>query len=122
MLRQEDHGIDLHCSLTERKGKRAWPLAYFSVQVKSTRRPVTYSSRDSVEWLVGYPAPLLLCVVDKKAAQISIYQTMHRFVSRPPRPNCRTRSRSRWAVQAKAAHWTGTTPASAGSDHRSFSS
>jgi Domain of unknown function (DUF4365) len=81
VLRQEDHGIDLHCSLSERKGKRAWPLAYFSVQVKSTRRPVTYSSRDSVEWLVGYPSPLLLCVVDKKAVQFSIYQTMHRFAA-----------------------------------------
>lgn len=81
VLRQEDHGIDLHCSLSERKGRRAWPLAYFSVQVKSTSRPVRYTSRDSVEWLVGYPAPLLLCVVDKKAVQIRVYQTTHRFAA-----------------------------------------
>ena len=81
VLRQEDHGIDLHCTLSERKGRRAWPVAYFSVQVKSTSRPVRYTSRDSVEWLVGYPAPLLLCVVDKKAAQIRVYQTTHRFAA-----------------------------------------
>ena len=79
VLRQEDHGIDLHCTLTQRKGRRAWPVAYYSVQVKSTRNPVMYSSSDSVEWLVRYPAPLLLCVVNKRAAQISIYQTTARF-------------------------------------------
>jgi hypothetical protein len=36
VLHQEDHGIDLFCSLTERKGRRSWPVAYYSVQVKST--------------------------------------------------------------------------------------
>src|SRR5215510_4078379 len=39
VLRQEDHGLDLHCTLSERKGRRAWPVAYYSVQVKSTNRP-----------------------------------------------------------------------------------
>ena len=79
VLRQEDHGLDLHCTLSERKGRRAWPVAYYSVQVKSTNRPVVYSSRESVEWLVGYPSALLLCVVDKKKAQIRVFQTMARF-------------------------------------------
>ena len=27
VLHQEDHGIDLFCSLTERKGRRSWPVA-----------------------------------------------------------------------------------------------
>ena len=68
VLRQEDHGLDLHCKLSERKGRRAWPVAYYSVQVKSNNRPVLCSSRDSVEWLVGYSSALQLCVVDKKLA------------------------------------------------------
>jgi hypothetical protein len=79
VLRQEDHGLDLHCSLSERKGRRAWPVAYYSVQVKSTNRPVVFSSRESVEWLVGYPSPLLICVVDKKKALIQVFQTTARF-------------------------------------------
>ena len=36
---QEDSGIDLYCTLTERVGLRAWPRASFSVQVKSTMDP-----------------------------------------------------------------------------------
>ena len=36
---------------------------------------------DSVEWFIGYPAPLLVCVVDKKAIQIKVYQTTHRFAA-----------------------------------------
>jgi hypothetical protein len=79
VLRQEDHGLDLHCTLSERKGRRAWPVAYYSVQVKSTNRPVVFSSRESVEWLVGYPSALLLCVVDKKKARIQVFQTTARF-------------------------------------------
>jgi hypothetical protein len=54
-------------------------VEYYSVQVKSTNRPVVFSSRESVEWLVGYPAALLLCVVDKKEARIRVFQTTARF-------------------------------------------
>jgi hypothetical protein len=81
---QEDHGIDLHCTLVEHEGaQRAWPVAYFSVQVKSKggrwKDRWTFDPANSVRWLVRYPAPLLLCVVDKKAFQVSIYQTTGRF-------------------------------------------
>jgi hypothetical protein len=47
VLHQEDHGIDLLCSLTERKGRRAWPVAYYSVQVKSTGDPWLFEGADS---------------------------------------------------------------------------
>jgi hypothetical protein len=76
---QEDHGIDLFCTLSERKGSRAWPVAYYSVQVKSTDEPWIFSGPKSVEWFLGYPAPLLLCIVDKKLAAIRVYQTVPRF-------------------------------------------
>jgi hypothetical protein len=79
VLRQEDHGLDLHCALSVRKGRRAWPVAYYSVQVKSTNRPLIFSSRESVEWLIGYPSALLICVVDKKKARIQVFQTTARF-------------------------------------------
>ena len=31
---QEDSGIDIYCTLVESVGQRAWPRAYYSVQVK----------------------------------------------------------------------------------------
>ncbi len=34
--RQDDHGLDLYCTLTERIGQRALVTDYYSVQVKST--------------------------------------------------------------------------------------
>jgi len=40
---QEDTGLDIYCTLLERDGPRAWPRAYYSVQVKSTMEPWIFS-------------------------------------------------------------------------------
>jgi hypothetical protein len=79
VLHQEDYGIDLYCTLSERKGHRAVPVAYYSAQIKSTDAPWQFYSADDVKWLVEYPVPLLLCIIDKSKAQIRIYQTLARF-------------------------------------------
>ena len=86
---QEDSGIDLYCTLTERVGSRAWPRAYFSVQVKSTMDSWALDSEESVRWLVEHPLPFLLCIVDKSAARLRVYHTSPRFYvwSLPPLPN-----------------------------------
>jgi Domain of unknown function (DUF4365) len=86
---QEDSGIDLYCTLTERIGSRAWPKAYFSVQVKSSMDPWVLDGNDSVRWLVEHPLPIFLCVVDKASARLRVYQTSPRFYawSLPPLPN-----------------------------------
>ena len=85
---QEDSGIDLFCTLVERIGKRAWPQYYFAVQVKSTMKPWTFKSRESIEWLIRNPFPVLLCAVDKKNLRLRVYHTMPRFYvwSRPSLP------------------------------------
>jgi hypothetical protein len=49
----------LFCSLTERKGRRAWPVAYYSVQVKSTADPWLFKDADSVQWLPGAGPPIV---------------------------------------------------------------
>lgn len=78
--RQEDFGVDLYCTLfSERAGQRVWPDAYYSVQVKSDESPVIFPRRESVEWIVEYPAPLLHCIVRKRDGLIRIYQTFARF-------------------------------------------
>ena len=76
---QEDHGIDLSCTLMERVGTlflAKWP---YTVQVKSTMEPVKFEGKEAVRWLINHPLPLFLCVVDKASAHVSIYHTMPRF-------------------------------------------
>jgi hypothetical protein len=78
--RQEDYGVDLYCTLfSERDGQRVWPEAYYSVQIKSDESALTFPHPKSVEWIVEYPAPLLLCIVQKNDGLIRIYQTFARF-------------------------------------------
>jgi len=78
--RPEDFGVDLYCTLfSERVGRRVWPDAYYSVQVKSDESSVSFPQRRSVEWLVEYPTPLLHCIVRKSDGLIRIYQTFARF-------------------------------------------
>jgi hypothetical protein len=86
--RQEDSGVDLYCTLTERIGRLAWPQAYFSVQVKSTMDAWPFKSEEDIRWLVEHPLPLFLCIVDKSSARIRLYHTSPRFYiwSLPPLP------------------------------------
>lgn len=76
---QEDSGIDLYCTLLEKIGKRSWPRAYYSVQVKSTMEPWIFDSPESVRWIIEHPLPIFLCVVEKKTATINVYHTAPRF-------------------------------------------
>jgi hypothetical protein len=79
--RQEDYGLDLFCALTERIGRRARPYAYYAVQVKSAAVPWRIGGRESVNWLVNYPTPLIYCVVGKKEQRLRAYQTSARFLA-----------------------------------------
>jgi len=72
---QEDTGIDLYCTLLEQDGKRAWPRAYYSVQVKSTMDPWVFNSPESVRWIIEHPLPVFLCIVQKSEATILVYHT-----------------------------------------------
>jgi hypothetical protein len=76
---QEDSGIDLYCTMTEKLGRLAWPKAYFTVQVKSTDGAWEFNGRESVRWLIEQPLPLYLCVVDKSELRFRVYHTLARF-------------------------------------------
>ena len=86
---QEDSGVDIYCTLTEKIGKRSWPEAYFAVQVKSNLKSWVFDSPTSIKWLVEYPLPLFLCVIDKKTAHVRMYHTSPRFYiwATPPLPD-----------------------------------
>ena len=76
---QEDHGLDLFCTLCKRVGQKALAETAFTVQVKSDMRPWVFDNADSVRWLVEHPLPLLLCVVEKPSARVRVYHTAPRF-------------------------------------------
>ena len=107
---QEDSGIDLYCTLTERVGPRAWPRAYFSVQVKSTMDSWILDGKDSVQWLVEHPLPFFLCVVDKPSARLRLYHTSPRFYawSLPPLPS-RLELVPTTDPEGKCTQWQGST-------------
>src|ERR1700726_4480616 len=78
---QEDTGLDIYCTLLEREGHRAWPRAYYSVQVKSAMDPWVFDSPESVRWLIEHPLPIFLCIVLKSEARILVYHTTPRFAA-----------------------------------------
>ena len=86
---QEDSGLDMYCTLLERDGQRAWPRAYYSVQVKSTMAPWVFGSPESVRWIIEHPLPIFLCIVQKPEARILVYHTTPRFAvwALPTHPN-----------------------------------
>jgi hypothetical protein len=86
---EEDHGVDLVCTLTRKAGGRAEPFAYYSVQVKSAPGEWVFGGPGSVRWILEYPAPLLFCAAEKKAARFTIYQLTARFQAAliPERPD-----------------------------------
>jgi hypothetical protein len=78
---QEDTGLDVYCTLLESIGRRAWPRAYYSVQVKCTMDPWVFSGPESVQWLIEHPLPIFLCIVQKAEARILVYHTAPRFAA-----------------------------------------
>jgi hypothetical protein len=78
---QEDSGLDIYCTLLDQVGQRAWPRAYYSVQVKSTMDPWVFGSAESVRWLIEHPLPIFLCIVQKPEAVIRVYHTSPRFAA-----------------------------------------
>ena len=77
---QEDTGVDLYCTMTERIGPLAWPRYHYTVQVKSTMTPWQFGTTEAVRWLVQHPLPLFLCVLDKLTARLRLYHTFPRFL------------------------------------------
>lgn len=85
--RQEDHGLDLICTLTEKDGHRLWPVANYCVQIKSTESLWEFPAEKSVQWFARYPLPIFFCVVDKSKLSLKIFHTTPRFFIWTHRPD-----------------------------------
>ncbi len=72
---QEDSGLDIYCTLLERDGQRAWPKAYYAVQVKSDMKPWKFDGAKSVKWIIEHPLPIFLCIVEKTEARRTLAQS-----------------------------------------------
>lgn len=85
----EDTGLDLHCTIADVVGLRAWPRCFYSVQVKSEMKPWRIASAESVEWLATQPFPIFLCIVEKSAGRFRLYHTLPRHLlhAHPPLPD-----------------------------------
>jgi len=79
--RQDDYGVDLHCTLTRPVGQRAVVTDYYSVQIKSNDDPWKFGTADEIRWVLEYPTPLFLACVDKSGGILSVYHTMPRFLA-----------------------------------------
>ena len=78
VLRQEDYGIDLNCTLGELKDKNLLYVDnYYYVQVKSNTNDIDYDSPDSLKWWSSFKYPILFCVIDKKTSRTKIYHTIN---------------------------------------------
>jgi hypothetical protein len=84
----EDAGLDLHCTIADVRGLRAWPRCFYSVQVKSEMKAWSIESTESVRWLATQPFPIFLCIVEKMAGRFRVYQTLPRHLlhAHPPLP------------------------------------
>lgn len=84
----EDTGLDLHCTIADIVGRRAWTRCFYSVQVKSEMRPWLIKSAESVKWLAGQPFPVFLCIVEKAVGRFRLYHTLPRHLlhAHPPLP------------------------------------
>jgi hypothetical protein len=74
--RQEDIGVDFVCSLITRYDRnllKAGP--FFTVQAKSSTKPVEYKKPYEIEWITSQENPLLLCVADRDVGAMDVYST-----------------------------------------------
>jgi hypothetical protein len=80
---QEDTGLDIYCTLLERDGQRAWPRAYYSVQVKSTMDPWIFDGSQSVRWIIEHPLPIFFVLCAKRKREflftIPLLDLLHGF-------------------------------------------
>lgn len=78
--RQEDIGHDLFCVLAEKDGDNLYAGPFFTVQVKSNRRPLRFREGHERRWINQLENPFFVVVANKKELRIDIYTTWMRLL------------------------------------------
>ena len=71
------------CTLTEHVGQRVWPHD-FTVLLRADVQPWVFTGEQSLRWLIDYPRPLFLGILDEENSRLRLYQTLPRFGRRVP--------------------------------------
>lgn len=86
--REEDIGIDFHCTLAERKGASLLFYSPFNVQFKSSsEQRIVYGGfdqkgswkRHELEWLRTQVTPFFVALVDKHSGTLELFHTITRW-------------------------------------------
>lgn len=85
VVKENDFGIDLYCSLMSPIGSIGLTSSLFAVQIKSGNALFKYKGENISQWLKLINIPLLMCRVDRLTLTIKIYTTwrMHELLSNP---------------------------------------
>jgi hypothetical protein len=75
VVKENDFGIDLYCTLMKATGSMGLTSTLFGVQVKSGDAPFSYSGEYVSTWLKTLNIPLLMCRVDRKELSVKVYTT-----------------------------------------------
>jgi hypothetical protein len=90
--RQEDVGIDFHCSLLRRSGKNLYPTLPFNIQIKSAGKKIKTDGvrfggvtkkgqwkQHQIEQLCQTDTPFLIGLVDLKKQTLDVFSTITRY-------------------------------------------
>jgi hypothetical protein len=75
VLRENDFGIDLYCSLMDISGAMGFTSTLFGVQIKSGDAAFKYYGDYVSQWLKMINVPLLMCRVNRSTLSIEIFST-----------------------------------------------
>jgi hypothetical protein len=75
VLKENDFGIDLYCSLMDVSGLMGYTSTLFGVQIKSGEATFQYSGESVSAWLKQINVPLLMCRVNRDELSVAIYST-----------------------------------------------
>jgi hypothetical protein len=77
--REEDTGHDFICALSEKSGSMITAGPMFTVQTKSSSKPIRYSKKHEVDWITKQENPFFVIVTNRKEDFIEIYSTWNRM-------------------------------------------
>lgn len=90
--REEDVGVDFHCSLMELQGRNCVPRGAYNVQVKSVseKERIKYGGLNGagewkeyeINWLFSQEVPLLIGLADKESMILHLYSTSNMWYAK----------------------------------------
>lgn len=75
VLKENDFGIDLYCSLMNVQGSMGTTSTLFGVQIKSGVAPFQYRGDSLTQWMKMINIPLIMCRVNRSNLTVEVFST-----------------------------------------------